>query len=133
VLMPIVASMGGNAGLQAMTLTVRGLALGQLAGCNIRVLLSKELLVGLMNGALWALVVATAAYLWFGNLLISAAIGGAMVINLFLAALAGVLVPVTLQRMKIDPAIAGSIVVTTVTDVMGFFSFLGLGTLLLLR
>lgn len=133
VLMPIVASMGGNAGLQAMTLTVRGLALGQLAGGNIRVLLSKELLVGLMNGALWALVVASAAFLWFGNPLISAAIGGAMVINLFLAALAGVLVPVTLQRMKIDPAIAGSIVVTTVTDVMGFFSFLGLGTLLLLR
>lgn len=133
VLMPIVASMGGNAGLQAMTLTVRGLALGQLAGGNIRVLLSKELLVGLMNGALWALVVATAAYLWFGNLLISAAIGGAMVINLFLAALAGVLVPVTLARMQVDPAIAGSIVVTTVTDVMGFFSFLGLGTLLLLR
>ena len=133
VLMPIVASMGGNAGLQAMTLTVRGLALGQLAGGNIRVLLSKELLVGLMNGALWALVVATAAYLWFGNPLISAAIGGAMVINLFLAALAGVLVPVTLQRMQVDPAIAGSIVVTTVTDVMGFFSFLGLGTLLLLR
>jgi magnesium transporter len=133
VLMPIVASMGGNAGLQAMTLTVRGLALGQLAGGNIRTLLSKELLVGLMNGALWALVVATAAYLWFGNLLISAAIGGAMVINLFLAALSGVLVPVLLQRMKIDPAIAGSIVVTTVTDVMGFFSFLGLGTLLLLR
>ncbi len=133
VLMPIVASMGGNAGLQAMTLTVRGLALGQLAGGNIRVLLSKELRVGLMNGALWAVVVASAALLWFGNPLISAAIGGAMVINLFLAALAGVLVPVTLQRMKIDPAIAGSIVVTTVTDVMGFFSFLGLGTLLLLR
>jgi magnesium transporter len=133
VLMPIVASMGGNAGLQAMTLTVRGLALGQLAGGNIRTLLSKELLVGLMNGALWALVVASAAYAWFGNPLISAAIGGAMVINLFLAALSGVLVPVLLARMKIDPAIAGSIVVTTVTDVMGFFSFLGLGTLLLLR
>jgi magnesium transporter len=133
VLMPIVASMGGNAGLQAMTLTVRGLALGQLVGGNIRVLLSKELLVGLMNGALWALVVASAAYLWFGNPLISAAIGGAMVINLFFAALAGVLVPVLLQRMQVDPAIAGSIVVTTVTDVMGFFSFLGLGTFLLLR
>jgi magnesium transporter len=133
VLMPIVASMGGNAGLQAMTLTVRGLALGQLAGANIRVLLAKELRVGLMNGLLWAMVVAIAAYLWFGNPMISAAIGGAMVINLLLAALAGVTVPVLLQRIKIDPAIAGSIVVTTVTDVMGFFSFLGLGTLLLLR
>jgi magnesium transporter len=132
VLMPIVASMGGNAGLQAMTLTVRGLALGQLAGANIRVLLVKELRVGLMNGTLWATVVASAAYLWFGNPLISAAIAGAMVINLFLAALAGVTVPVLLQRMKVDPAIAGSIVVTTVTDVMGFFSFLGLGTLLLI-
>lgn len=133
VLMPIVASMGGNAGLQAMTLTVRGLALGQLAGSNVRVLLTKELLVGLMNGTSWAVVVASAAFLWFGNPLISAAIGGAMVINLFCAALAGVLVPVGLARMKIDPAIAGSVIVTTVTDVMGFFSFLGLGTWLLLR
>jgi magnesium transporter len=131
VLMPIVASMGGNAGLQAMTLTVRGIALGQLAG-NIKTLLVKELLVGLMNGALWAVVVASVSYLWFGNPLISAAIGGAMVINLFLAALAGVLVPVLLARMKVDPAIAGSVIVTTVTDVMGFFAFLGLGTWLLL-
>jgi magnesium transporter len=132
VLMPIVASMGGNAGLQAMTLTVRGLALGQLAAGNIRVLLTKEVLVGLMNGALWAMVVAAAAWLWFGDPLIAAAIAGAMMINLFLAAVAGVLVPVILQRLHVDPAIAGSIVVTTVTDVMGFFSFLGLGTLLLL-
>ncbi len=131
VLMPIVASMGGNAGLQAMTLTVRGIALGQLAG-NVRTLLAKELTVGLMNGLLWALVVASVALLWFGNPLISAAIGGAMVINLFFAALAGVLVPVILARMKVDPAIAGSVIVTTVTDVMGFFAFLGLGTWLLL-
>jgi magnesium transporter len=132
VLMPITASMGGNAGLQAMTLTVRGLALNQLVGANVRVLLVKEVLVGLMNGVFWATVVATAAYLWFGNLLISTAIGGAMVANLFFAALAGVLVPVTLHRMDIDPAIAGSVIVTTITDVMGFFAFLGLGTLLLL-
>ncbi len=133
VLMPITASMGGNAGLQAMTLTVRGLALNQLVGANVRVLLAKEVFVGLMNGVFWAAIVATAAYLWFGNLLISTAIGGAMVANLFFAAVAGVLVPVTLHRMDIDPAIAGSVIVTTITDVMGFFAFLGLGTLLLLR
>jgi magnesium transporter len=133
VLMPITASMGGNAGLQAMTLTVRGLALNQLVGPSVRVLLAKEVLVGLMNGLLWAAAIATVAYFWFGNLLISAAIAGAMVANLCVAALAGVLVPVFLNRINIDPAIAGSVIVTTITDVMGFFAFLGLGTLLLLR
>jgi magnesium transporter len=86
-----------------------------------------------MNGSLWALVVASAAWLWFRDPLISAAIGAALVINLFLAALAGVLVPVALQRIKVDPAIAGSVIVTTVTDVMGFFAFLGIGTLLLMH
>jgi magnesium transporter len=133
VLMPITASMGGNSGLQAMTLTVRGLALNQLVGPSVRVLLAKEVLVGLMNGLLWAAAIATVAYFWFGNLLISAAIAGAMVANLCVAALAGVLVPVFLNRINIDPAIAGSVIVTTITDVMGFFAFLGLGTLLLLR
>src|SRR5690606_31699368 len=133
VLMPIVASMGGNAGLQAMTLTVRGLALGQLGGGNVRPLLTKELLVGFLNGLLWAVVVAAAAYLWFRNPLISAAIGGAMVINLFCAALAGVVIPISLRRMGIDPAIAGAIVVTVATDAIGFFSFLGLGTILILH
>ena len=133
VLMPIVASMGGNAGLQAMTLTVRGLALGQVGGGNVRALLSKELMVGFLNGVLWALVVAAAAFVWFRNPLISAAIGGAMVINLFCAALAGVMIPMALKRVGVDPAIAGSIIVTVATDAIGFFSFLGLGTLLLLR
>jgi magnesium transporter len=133
VLMPIVASMGGNAGLQAMTLTVRGLALGQLGSSNVRPLLTKELLVGFLNGLLWALVVAAVAYLWFRNPLISVAIAGAMVINLFFAALAGVMIPITMRRMGVDPAIAGSIVVTVATDAIGFFSFLGLGTVLLLR
>jgi magnesium transporter len=116
-----------------MTLTVRGLALNQLVGPSVRVLLAKEVLVGLMNGLLWAAAIATVAYFWFGNLLISAAIAGAMVANLCVAALAGVLVPVFLNRINIDPAIAGSVIVTTITDVMGFFAFLGLGTLLLLR
>jgi len=133
VLMPIVASMGGNAGLQAMTLTVRGIALGQVGGGNVRALLAKELLVGLLNGLLWAAVVAAAAFLWFRNPLISAAIFGAMVITLCSAALAGVMIPVTLRRMNIDPAIAGSIVVTVTTDAIGFFAFLGLGTVLLLK
>lgn len=132
-LMPIVASMGGNAGMQAMTLTVRGIALGQVGGGNVRALLAKELLVGLLNGLLWAAVVAAVAFLWFRNPLISAAIFGAMVITLSSAALAGVMIPVTLKRMNIDPAIAGSIVVTVITDAIGFFAFLGLGTVLLLK
>ncbi|MBS7456749.1 magnesium transporter [Coralloluteibacterium stylophorae] len=133
VLMPIVASMGGNAGLQAMTLTVRGLALGQLGGGNVRTLLVKEITVGLLNGVLWALVVAVVAGLWFHSSMLALAIASAMVINLACAAAAGVSIPVVMRRLNIDPAIAGSIVVTLVTDALGFFAFLGLGTVLLLK
>ncbi|GAB3728699.1 magnesium transporter [Luteimonas pelagia] len=133
VLMPIVASMGGVAGTQTLTLMVRGLALGQVGTGNLRALLAKEASVGVLNGAAWAVVVGTVAALWFGDAMLGGVIAGAMMINLVVAALAGVLVPLVLRRMRVDPALAGGVVLTTVTDVVGFLSFLGLATLVLLR
>jgi magnesium transporter len=132
VLMPIVASMGGIAGTQTLTLMVRGLALGQVGFGNMRALLAKELLVGLFNGVGWAVVVGTLSGLWFADLRIGLVIAAAMGINLIVAALAGVAVPLMLKRMAVDPALAGGVVLTTVTDVIGFLAFLGLGTLILL-
>lgn len=131
VLMPIVASMGGNAALQAMTLTIRGLATGHVQTRNFLPLLNKEFWVGMMNGLLWAFVVAVAAHLWFGDQTITTAIFGAMTIVLICAAVIGVGIPILLKRLHIDPAIAGSIVVTVATDAIGFAVFLGLGTVLL--
>ena len=133
VLMPIVASMGGVAGTQVLTLMVRGLALGQVGIGNLKALIAKEVLVGLLNGAIWAVVVGVVSGLWFQAPKIGLVIGAAMMINLLNAALAGVFVPLTLKRMNIDPALAGGVVLTTFTDVIGFLSFLGLGTLVLLR
>jgi len=133
VLMPIVASMGGVAGTQVLTLMVRGLALGQVGIGNLRALIAKEVLVGLLNGAVWAVVVGVIAGLWFQAPKIGLVIGAAMMINLVNAALAGVFVPLTLKRMNIDPALAGGVILTTFTDVIGFLSFLGLGTLVLLH
>ena len=132
ILMPIVASMGGVAGTQTLTLIVRGIALGQVGGANAMRLLSKEFLVGGMNGMLWALVVGVAAGLWFGNMMLALVIAAAMLVNLCAAALSGVVIPLVLKRLSIDPAIAGGVVLTTVTDVVGFLAFLGLGTLFLL-
>jgi magnesium transporter len=132
VLMPIVASMGGVAATQTLTLIVRGLALGQVERANARWLLGKEVAVALLNGLAWATVVAIVAFLWFRNVRIAGVIFAAMVVNLFAAALAGVLVPLGLKRFGVDPAVAGGVVVTTVTDVVGFASLLGLGTLLLM-
>jgi magnesium transporter len=133
VLMPIVASMGGVAGTQTLTLMVRGLALGQVGTGNLRALLAKEVQVGLLNGLIWAIVVGVVASLWFQDAPLGLVIAGAMMINLIAAALAGVLVPLTLRRMNVDPALAGGVVLTTFTDVIGFLSFLGLATLVLLR
>ena len=133
VLMPIVASMGGVAGTQTLTLMVRGLAMGQVGSGNLRALLVKEVSVGVLNGIAWAIVVGVVSALWFQDLPLGLVIGGAMAINLVVAAFAGVLVPLTLRRMNIDPALAGGVVLTTVTDVIGFLSFLGLATLVLLR
>ncbi|MCK7593871.1 magnesium transporter [Pseudomarimonas salicorniae] len=132
VLMPIVASMGGIAGTQTLTLMVRGLALGQVGFGNMRALLTKEMLVGALNGLVWAVVVGSLAALWFSDLRIGLVIAAAMSINLMVAALAGVAIPLLLRRLAIDPALAGGVVLTTVTDVIGFLAFLGLGTALLL-
>jgi magnesium transporter len=132
VLMPIVAGMGGNAGTQVLALMIRGLALGQVGASNVRTLIWKELRVALLNGLGLGLILAGAVWLWFGDPKLSGVIFAALVINLMAASLAGVAVPLTLKRLGFDPALASSIFLTTVTDVFGFFAFLGLGTLLLL-
>jgi magnesium transporter len=132
VLMPIVASMGGIAGSQTLTLVVRGLALRQVTPANSASLLNKEVSVGLVNGLIWAVVVSIVAGLWFHNSHIGLLLGAAMLINLVCAAAAGVLIPVLLDKMGIDPALAGGVLLTTVTDVVGFMAFLGLATLFLL-
>ncbi|HEX7114017.1 MAG TPA: magnesium transporter [Steroidobacter sp.] len=131
VLMPIVASMGGIAGSQTLVIITRGLALGQVEHANARWLLLREVAVGLLNGALLASFVGLAAGLWFESLDIGAIVFTALLINLLAAALAGVCVPLILKRLGIDPALAGGVVVTTVTDMVGFASLLGLGTLFL--
>ena len=133
VLMPIVAGIGGNAAVQVLTLMVRGIALGQVGQSNARILLWKELRVALINGLLIGALVGTVALLWFGSWPLSLVIAAALVINFCSAALAGVLLPLLLKRMRVDPAVAGTVVVTAVTDVMGFFSFLGLATVILLH
>lgn len=133
VLMPIVAGVGGNAAVQVLTLMVRGLALGQVGQSNARILLWKESRVALINGTLIGTVVGIIAYLWFHSFLLSLVITMALIINFCAAALAGVLLPLLLKRMNVDPAVAGTVVVTAVTDVMGFFSFLGLASLILLH
>lgn len=133
VLMPIVAGMGGNAGTQVLTLMVRGLALGQVGAANVRALLRKELAVSLLNGLVWGSVVALVAGVWFQDAKLSLVIGAALTLNLCCAALAGVLAPLALKRMGFDPALGGGVLLTAVTDSMGFLTFLGLGTLVLLR
>lgn len=132
ILMPIVAGMGGVAGNQTLTLSVRGLALGQLSRKNARSLVLKELAVGLLNGAAWAALVAAAAALWFDNRGLGVVIGLAMLINLLVAALAGAVIPLALKRLGVDPAIAGGVLLTTVTDAVGFMTFLGLAAVFLL-
>jgi magnesium transporter len=129
VLMPIVASMGGIAGTQTLTILVRGIAMGQIGRNNQAWLINRELLIGLMNGLLWAAVVALVASLWFDDWNIGFIIAAAMVINLVTAALTGAVLPLLMTRVNIDPALAGGVVLTTVTDVVGFVSFLGLATL----
>lgn len=132
VLMPVVASMGGIAGGQTLTLVIRGLALNQISDSNTRWLIAKESAVGVMNGALWAIVVGVISWLWFSDMQLGIIIAAAMTINLIIAAFSGVAIPVIQKRMGIDPALAGYVVLTTVTDVVGFLSFLGLATLFLL-
>ena len=133
VLMPIVAGIGGNAAVQVLTLMVRGLALGQVGPSNAKILLWKEIRVALINGILIGGIVGLIAYFWFRSPLLSLVITLALIINFCAAATAGVLLPLLLKRMNIDPAVAGTVVVTAVTDVIGFFSFLGLATLILMH
>ena len=129
VLMPIVASMGGIAGTQTLTLVIRGMALGQIASANLGWFLNRELLIAALNGLLWAALVAVGAALAFQDVVLGGVIALAMVINILVAAIAGSLLPSLLTMMDVDPAIAGGVVLTTITDVAGFFSFLGLATL----
>ena len=131
ILITIVPSMGGIAGSQTLTIAIRGLALGQLGSSNYRSLIKKEILVGLLNGLLWALVVASFSIAWFGNYSIGLVIAFALVVNLVAGALAGAVIPVVLKQIGVDPAIAGGVVLTTVTDVVGIIAFLGLATLVL--
>jgi len=131
ILITIVPSMGGIAGSQTLTIAIRGLALGQLGSSNYRSLIKKEILVGLLNGLLWALVVASFSIIWFGNFGIGLVIAFALVVNLVAGAFAGAVIPIVLRQIGIDPAIAGGVVLTTVTDVVGIIAFLGLATLVL--
>lgn len=132
VLMPIVASMGGIAGSQTLTLVIRGLALKQISEDNRRALFTKELGVAWVNGVLWAASVGLIVYLWFADIVLAVVIAIAILINALAAACAGLAVPLVLHRFRIDPALSGSVVLTTITDVIGFLSFLGIGTLCLL-
>ncbi|AXX98458.1 magnesium transporter [Profundibacter amoris] len=132
ILMPIVASMGGNAGTQALTVAVRALATKDITSANVWRVIRREVLVGMVNGVVFALVMGVIGMLWFGMPMLGVVIGAALVINLLVASLAGVVVPVVLDKLGIDPALASGAFVTTVTDVVGFFAFLGLASVVLL-
>ncbi len=132
VLMPIVASMGGNAGTQSLTVAVRAIATRDLTGSNVWRVIRREVLVGLVNGVLFAVVMGIVGVVWFGAPMLGVVIGIAMVINLIVAGLAGTMIPVILDRLRIDPALASGAFVTTVTDIVGFFAFLGLAAVMLL-
>ena len=132
VLMPIVASMGGVAATQTLTIVLRGLTLEQISSSNLGWLFKRELAVAILNGIVLSLIISLVTYVWFNELILSALIAAAMIINLLSSVVAGVFVPIILRRLNQDPAIAGSVIVTTVTDVVGFVSFLGLATIFLL-
>ncbi len=132
VLMPVVASMGGIAGSQTLTLMIRGIALGRVQDSNARWLLAKEISVGALNGLAWAVVVAIVTVLFFSTWQVGAVIAAALIISLLTAAFAGFIIPLVLHKLKIDPALAGTVILTTLTDIIGFATFLGLGTIFLL-
>jgi magnesium transporter len=129
ILMPVVASMGGIAGTQTLILVTRGIATGKITASNLKVLMSKEVAIGFLNGVLWALVIGVTTYIWFADLALSIVIALAIIVNLIFAALAGAFLPALLIKFKIDPALAGGVILTTITDVIGFVAFLGLATL----
>jgi magnesium transporter len=132
VLFPVVMSMGGIAGTQTLTLMIRGMATGQVSASNSMAILRKELAVGVLNGIVFSIIVAAIAYFWYGNPGLGVVMGIAIIVNLVAGALAGALIPVILKRMSIDPALAGGVVLTTVTDVIGIFAFVGLASYVLL-
>ena len=127
-LMPIVASMGGNAGMQTLAVTIRGLATKELSSGNFSKVVTKEFIIGIFNGLIFAVITGVIVQLWFKEINLSLLIGASMILNMIVAGLFGILVPVSLKRFNIDPAIASSVFVTTITDVIGFLSFLGLGS-----
>jgi magnesium transporter len=132
VLMPIVAGMGGNAGTQTLTVAVRALATHELSAANYWRVTLKETVIGVLNGLAFAVIMGVVAWVWFSDMRLGGVIAGAMIVNLFMAGLAGSLIPIALDRMRIDPAISSAVFLTTVTDVVGFFAFLGLATLFLI-
>ena len=132
VLMPIVASMGGNAGTQTMTVAIRAIATRDLTMSNAGRVLGKEVLVSLANGGVFAVLAGGAAAVWYQDHLLGLVIGGAMIINMITAGLFGLVIPILLWRLRIDPATAAGVLLTTVTDVVGFLAFLGLGAMFLL-
>jgi magnesium transporter len=132
ILMPVVASMGGIAGSQTLTIVIRGMAMGQIGGSNRWWLFNKELWVGAINGIIWAIIMAIIAQMWFQDVRISAVIGCAIAINMTAANVSGISIPIVLKNMDIDPALSASVILTTVTDIVGFVSFLGLASVLIL-
>jgi magnesium transporter len=131
-LMPIVASMGGNAGMQTLAVTIRAIATKELSSSNINKIIGKEFFIGVLNGIIFAIITGAVVQLWFKQIDLSIIIAASMVLNMIVAGLFGILIPVTLKKMRIDPALASSVFVTTVTDVIGFLSFLGIGSLVFL-
>ena len=131
ILMPIVASMGGIAGMQSLALVIRSQALDQIGSSNSRLLIIKEASIGVLNGILWSTVVALAVYLWFNSIFLGIVIASALMINLIIGAISGVSLPLILSKLKIDPALAGGVILTTITDIVGFISLLGIATLIM--
>ena len=129
ILMPVVASMGGIAGTQALTIVIRGMALGRVGSANIYALVSREVFIGTANGLLWSIVVGLTAYVWFNDFVLGYVIAMAIIVSLFVAALVGTLLPGYLKSMRIDPALAGGVILTTVTDIVGFLCFLGIAAI----
>ncbi|HIC40884.1 MAG TPA: magnesium transporter, partial [Piscirickettsiaceae bacterium] len=131
ILMPVVASMGGIAGTQTLILVTRGIATGRVTTHNLKVLMNKEVAIGLLNGVVWSLVIGIATYVWFADMMLSLVIALAIIVNLIFAAFSGAFLPSLLIKLKIDPALAGGVILTTITDVIGFVAFLGLAALVI--
>jgi magnesium transporter len=132
ILMPIVASMGANAGTQTLTVAVRALAVKELTPSNALKIITKETFIGGINGIIFAIIISLLSIYWFQDFMLGLIIGSAMVLNLIIAGFAGTIIPLALDKMKIDPALASAVILSTITDVFGFLSFLGLATLFLI-